>query len=113
MTEKSRIYVKHTMSCLSDQAMEVEINREHHKVVLSMDAFDSTLVSAVVLHELQEAGVIAYRDDNEKATEAWLTPAAAYRLFIVLGGVRYRAQVVRLYNNTDVSVTLTPGPNDD
>jgi len=96
------------MSCLEDQSMTLVVDRERREVVLSMDVFDSKLVSSAVLSELPLVGVVAYRNDSNKVTEAWLTPAATYRLLIVIAGVRYRAQVVRLFNNTDVSVTLTP-----
>ncbi|MFG6488240.1 hypothetical protein ACG04R_16255 [Roseateles sp. BYS78W] len=111
---KAKLFLKHTMSCLHDQAIEVDIDETRREVRLAMAAFDSSLVARLVTDILPtDHGLVAYRDDNEKhGTEVWLTKPATYALSIDLAGLVYRADVVKLFRQAGaggmVAVTLTP-----
>jgi hypothetical protein len=107
---KTTLYLKHWMSCLPDQSIDLDIDHEAREVRLSMDAFDSALVIDVVTRILPaEYQVLAYRDDAQKDT-AWRTEAGPYRLRIDIASVRYRAQIVRLSGRTDVTIAVTLEP---
>ena len=102
------IYLKHQMSCLKDQAIEVDIDHERREVRLGMRVLDSSLVARLVRDILPEQhGVEAFRDDNQVLGEhVWITKPSAYKLLVDLSGVMYKAQVVRLFNSQEVAVTL-------
>jgi hypothetical protein len=107
---KTTLYLKHWMSCLPDQSIDLDIDHEAREVRLSMDAFDSALVIDVVMRILPaEHQVLAYRDDARKDA-AWRTEAAPYRVRIDIASVRYRAQVVHLSGHSDVTVAVTLEP---
>jgi hypothetical protein len=100
--------VKHTMSCLSDLVIRHEIDDERKAVVLSVDAFDSSLIASFIMNVLdREYGVRAWRDDNDK-TSAWLTRRSPYSLRIEIAGVGYEAEVVRLFGSDKIAVALSP-----
>jgi hypothetical protein len=104
-----QVYLKHSMSCLSDQAMQLEVDHEQRVVRLAVKTFDSSLVATLVVRDLPGlvgADVVAYRDDARK-NDAWLTQPARYRLVIVLAGLEFEAQVVKLVFG-GVAVTLEP-----
>jgi hypothetical protein len=110
---KTKTYLKHSMPCLSDRAIDVDIDHERHVVRLTMDIFDSSLVATAVTHVLlTEHQVVAYRDDNEKNDTNWLTKSVAYELLVEIGGMTCRAQVVRLIGRDDVPVAVTLEPLD-
>jgi hypothetical protein len=105
---QKRVYLKHMLSCLADQAMTIEVDDERERVVVRCAAFDAHLIARLVMRVLPEQhGVIAYRDDANP-TPTWTTPAAPCGLVIEFAGVEYRAQVVRLFDGESVAVTLEP-----
>lgn len=105
---KTNLYLKHSMSCLADLGMEVDVDNARREVSLSMSRFDSALIATAVTRILaDEHGVVAYRDDADK-DDAWLTRPAPYGLLIHIAGTAYRAQVVKLLDRRDVAVTLAP-----
>lgn len=107
-TMKTKLYLKHSMSCLGDLGMEVDVDDARREVSLTMLSFDSNLVATAVTRILpEEHGVVAFRDDADK-DDAWLTRPAPYGLLILVAGTAYRAQVVKLLDRRDVAVTLTP-----
>jgi hypothetical protein len=104
---RRQVYFKHTMSCLSDQAMQLVVDHERRIVRLEVGKFDSALVASCIFDLQKEAGgVIAFRDDDQK-DDLWLTKPAHYRLVIVFAGLELEAQVVKLFNG-GVAVTLEP-----
>jgi hypothetical protein len=104
---KDRLYIKHSMSCLRDLGMEVDIDQDLREVRLTMPTFDSALVSTAVTSILPEKhGVVAFRDDGAK-DEAWLTRPAPYSLYVRLADVTYRSQVVKLFDSR-IAITLEP-----
>jgi hypothetical protein len=67
-------------------------------VHVRVDTVDTSLLAALVRDILPaEHGVVAYRDDNKKYGDAWLTEPADYRLVVEFGGTLYRADVVELF----------------
>jgi hypothetical protein len=108
------LYLKHSLSCLSDQRIQVDVDRDRREVRLTMDTFDSALVADVVTRILPaEHQVEAYRDDAQKNDATWLTRCADFALRIDIGGIPCRAQVVKLMGRSDVAVTLEPLPCDE
>jgi hypothetical protein len=105
-----QVYFKHTMSCLRDQAMQLEVDHERRIVRLEVSTFDSELIADCVINWLpkqaETEGVIAYGDDDQK-DELWLTKPARYRLVMVFAGLELEAQVVKLVFG-GVAVTLEP-----
>ncbi len=93
---KSTVTLKHSMSCLDDLEVQVDIDPERLEVILELEHFDSCLVAHCVTQLLPERGVRAYWDDSKKRGETWLTPGSTYQLFVLFGGRRHKAQVVRL-----------------
>jgi hypothetical protein len=107
-TREGGAYIKHSMSCLSDLRVTWTIDDKEQLVLLKMDAFDSSLVSAVVMGRLHEDyGVRAWRDDSDK-DDAWLTRPASYQLHADIAGVRYVVEVVKLCDTQRVAVALRP-----
>lgn len=105
---KTKLYLKHSMSCLAGLGMEVDIDSDRREVSLLMSTFDSALVATAVTRILpDEHGVVAYIDDPQR-DEAWRTMPAPYELSIHLAGAAYRAQVVKLFDGTESAVTLEP-----
>jgi len=98
-------YLKHRMSCLQDQKFEVDIDRECREVhvrVDTVDTVDTSLLAALVRDILPaEHGVVAYRDDNKKYGDAWLTEPADFQLVVDFGGTLYRTEVVELFGSKD------------
>lgn len=100
--------VKHSMSCLPDLVIRHEIDEERKVVVVSVDAFDSSLITSWVVDVLdREHGVRAWRDDND-TNSAWLTRQAPYSLCLELAGVAYDVEVVRLFGSERIAVSLDP-----
>jgi hypothetical protein len=104
MTREIKYYLKHSMSCLSDQTFDVEVDDEARTVRIAVREFDSSLFTRVVCDLLPENGVVSYRDDN-LPTEAWTTPAAPYSLVVRIGESHFRCQVVKLFS-AKATVTL-------
>lgn len=104
-----KFHLKHQMSCLPDQAIDVDINEETQEVTLALNVFDSALVSWLVVKILPaQYGVIAYRDDNDKIGDGWITKPAPYSLVLYLANVKYRLRVVKLFDQADIALTLSP-----
>lgn len=100
-----QVYVKHSMSCLMDQAMTLEIDHERRVVHLSARVFDSALVARLVVETLPDRfSVVAFQDDLEKDAQ-WLTERAPYGLHVRFAGREFGARVVRLVDRS-VAVTL-------
>ncbi len=94
---KTPLALKHAMSCLPDVELQVDIDPERLEATLTCEHFDSSLVAYCVTQVMPEKlGVRAFRDDAAARGEMGLTPASSYRLFVVFGGRRHFAQVVRL-----------------
>lgn len=114
---KTSVTLKHTLSCLPDLELQVDIDPERLEVTLTCEHFDSSLVACYVMRILPaELGVCAFREDAAARGEIGRTPASVYRLFVVFAGRRHLAQVVRLING-GVTVWLqapvteaAPGP---
>ncbi len=100
-----QVYVKHSMSCLLDQAMTLEIDHERQMVHLSVSVFDSALLGRFVVETLPERfGVVAHEDDLQKDMR-WLTERAPYGLRVGFDEREFNARVVRLVDGT-IAVTL-------
>ena len=100
-----QVYVKHSMSCLMDQAMTLEIDHERRVVHLSVRVFDSALVARLVVETLPDRfSVVAFQDDLQKDAQ-WITDRAPYGLRVEFAGRKFDARVVRLVDRT-VAVTL-------
>lgn len=105
-----KVYIKHQMSCLPDQLIEIDVDHERRLVHLTMTVFDSALVAEVaktVLPLPENGAAIVWRDDTQKWTDAWLTKPADYDLRINLAGVLYASEVVKLFDG-GIAVTLEP-----
>ena len=87
-----KLGLKHFGSCLPDLMSDVLVDDDACLVTLKMTHFDSVLVADLVIGELRDHGVDAFRDDSL----GWATPPAAYRLRIDIAGHLFDAQVVKL-----------------
>lgn len=94
-----RVYIKHQMSCAKDRTIEFSIDHGRKVVEATMEAFDSVLFGAAITGWLaREENVVAFRDDNSRG---WIAPAADYKLFLNFSGIRFQAQVVRLFQSNE------------
>lgn len=90
---KTSVTLKHTLSCLPDLEIQVDIDPERLEVTLTCEHFDSSLVACCVTRVLpEEFGVRAFREDAAARGEIGRTPASIYRLFVVFAGRRHLAQ---------------------
>lgn len=100
--------LRHPISCLPSQIIDIAVDHDLRQVVLTMAMFDSSIVVEVATSTLSEAGVQVVRQDQDFETEAgWLTKPAEYGLRINLAGVLYTSDVVRLLDG-EIAVTLAP-----
>ena len=101
------VYMKHTMSELSDLKVEYEIDAAKRQVTISVDRFDSALIAEFVCSVLdRHCGAVAYRDDADKDAN-WRTPLPPYSLLIDLSGTLYRVNVAKLFAPSDKAQEAT------
>ncbi|MCX9157775.1 hypothetical protein OPU71_16750 [Niveibacterium sp. 24ML] len=94
-------YIKHMMSCASDLEVSVGIDFPGKCVTLTMAHFDSALVERLVTVLLPRDGIEVWRDDNS----GWHPLPATWDVVCELAGVRYRLDVVKLFQ---ISPTAPP-----
>jgi hypothetical protein len=91
---------------LPEQPVEVWIDHEHSEVTLSMDEFDSLLVTDFVTRALPERGVNVFQADALPRTNT--AKHADYGLIVRLRGRRHPARVVELGDGRCTVVLCDP-----
>lgn len=100
-----QIWMKHMGSTAADLPLEYSIDEENKQVLVNADAFDSGLIESFLESVLkQRHGIDVIRDDRTQ----WHPPAPAYRVFLTMGGQKFRLTSHRLPLGENVTVVLRP-----